>query len=107
MPELAFDDIKRKDQIATATLELQLMELVLKIKRIRPNYDQGLADALRLAGRAGSTMQLPGIAVLDSEQLSFDANRDVLPLDRQTSIALELQEISLEQMKGVAGGINA
>lgn len=107
LPELAFDDIKRKDQIATATLELQLMELVLKIKRIRPNYDQGLADALRLAGRAGSTMQLPGIAVLDSEQLSFDANRDVLPLDRQTAIALELQEISLEQMKGVAGGINA
>lgn len=53
LPELAFDELKTKTQIATATLEIQLMELTLKIKRCRPNYDQGLVDALRMAG-AGS-----------------------------------------------------
>ncbi len=92
LPELAFDELKQKTQIATATLELQLMELVLKIKRCRPNYDYGLAEALRLAGRAGAGMGLREIAVLDDEELEFDNERPILPLDRETQLRLDKME---------------
>lgn len=107
LPELAFDELKSKTQIATATLELQLMELVLKIRRCRPNYDHGLADALRMCGRAADSMGLPAIAVLDDEGLRFDAERPVLPLDRETELRLEQMELSLEQQRqfGATGAL--
>jgi hypothetical protein len=104
LPELAFDELKAKTQIATATLELQLMELVLKIKRTRPNYDHGLAQALRLAGRAGAGMGSPeGIAVLDDEGLRFDPERPVLPPDREAQIRIETAELMLERAKAIPG----
>lgn len=79
MPELAFDELTSKNQIATASIELQLLELVLLIQRARPNYDGGLALALRLAGRAAKDMGVSDIAILDSEELAFDEERPVLP----------------------------
>jgi len=99
LPEKAFDDLRRKDQIATATLELQLMELVLKIKRARPNYDKGLKIALQMAGRAAKTMNLSDIAVLDDEELRFDDQRPILPVDERGQIDLELARLELEQMR--------
>lgn len=101
LPELAFDDIRNKTQIATATLEIQLMELVLKIKRARPNYDHGLADALRLAGRAAGGMGLRELAALDDEALSFDASRDILPIDKLTAMQIEQAALSLEQQRAL------
>lgn len=97
LPELAFDELKSKTQIATATLELQLMELVLKIKRCRPNYDAGLVAALRMAGKAGTSMGVSEISILDNEELALDDNRPVLPVDRLTEIQIELQELALER----------
>ena len=102
LPELAFDELKNKDNIASATIELQLLELVLKIKRIRPNYDEGLETALRMAGRAAATMGLREVAVLDSKDLQIDSERQVLPIDRLTEIRLEMEEIALEQEKALA-----
>lgn len=102
LPELAFDELKQKTQIATATLELQLMELVLKIKRVRPNYDHGLADAMRMAGRAAATMGAREITALDDEALEFDVERPVLPLDPMTEMQLELQQIELERARELA-----
>lgn len=104
LPELAFDEIKRKDQIATATLELQLAELVFKVKRTRPNYDHGLADALRMCGRAARSMGIMDIAALDDETLTFDPDRPVLPLDRETQIRIEQAELALEQQKAITRG---
>ncbi len=101
LPELAFEELKSKTQIATATLEIQLMELVLKIKRSRPNYDHGLADALRMAGKAAKSMGISELAILDDEALGFDAERPVIPLDRMSQIALEMQETALEQQKAI------
>lgn len=101
LPELAFDELKSKTQIATATLELQLLELVLKIKRCRPNYDDGLTQALRLAGRAGQSMGLPDIAVLDNDVLAFDEKRPVLPLDPVTEMELEQMQINLERERSL------
>ena len=104
LPELAFDELRGKDQIATATLELQLMELVLKIKRCRPNYDHGLADALRLAGRAAESMGLGEIAALNDEALQLDPDRPVLPLDRLTQLQIAQAEAALEAQRALAGG---
>ncbi len=104
LPELAFDELRKKDQIATATLELQLMELVLKIRRIRPNYDQGLVNALRLAGRAAATMGLSDVAVLDDEALALDGERAVLPMDPETAMRLEGQRLELEMQRALVEG---
>ena len=101
LPELAFDELRRKDQIATATLELQLMELVLKIKRIRPNYDAGLVEAWRMAGRAAKSLGLSAVAVLDDEQLAIDDERPVLPLDPETAVRIELQSLALKREKSI------
>lgn len=107
LPELAFDELRKKDQIATATLELQLMELVLKIKRSRPNYDNGLVEALRLAGQAGTTMGIGEIAVLDDEAMAMDSERAVLPLDPETAMRIEMQAIALERERAMDSGEGA
>lgn len=104
LPELAFDELKAKAQIATATLEIQLMELTIKIRRCRPNYDQGLIDALRMAGRAAATMGLGEIALLDDDELALNDERPVLPVSRLDEIAIEQAELGLEASKTLASG---
>lgn len=99
LPELAFAELKDKTQIATATLEIQLMELVLKIQRVRPNYDHGLCDALRMAGRAAKSMGLPDLGALDDEALSLDKARPVLPLDKLTQIQIAQAQLALDKAK--------
>lgn len=84
LPESAFDELKSKTEIATATLELQLQELVLKVKRCRPNYDAGIVKAMRLAGRAAADMGLSDVAPLDDELLELDDDRPVLRADLDT-----------------------
>lgn len=81
MPELAFDQVLAKTNIATRTIELQLMELILLIQRVRPNYDRGLERAVRMAGRAARSMGLADLAVLDDEAMRFDAERPILPVN--------------------------
>jgi hypothetical protein len=106
LPELAFQELVSKTQIATATLELQLMELVIKVHRCRPNYDHGLADGVRMAGRAADSMSIRDLAALDDEHLGFDAERPVLPLDKETQMRLELMAIQLEREQQMdAGGV--
>ncbi|MGE5138302.1 MAG: phage portal protein [Rudaea sp.] len=102
--QLAFDQVMgRRQAIAAETVKLQLMELVLYVRRTRPNYDVGLAKALRMAGRAAKSMLGPGfagesrnvppradartpsddlglVALLDSDDLAFDNERPVLPM---------------------------
>jgi len=110
LPELAFDELRSKTEIATATLELQLMELNLKIKRTRPNYDKGLKLALQMAGRAAKTMGLSEISVLDDPELRFDPERNVLPVNEEDLIQLEMMRLELETMRTAAGaneGTNA
>lgn len=104
LPESAYNALKEKTQIATATLEIQLGSLVVKIMRCRPNYDQGLIDALRLCGLAGKAMGLADIGALDDESLSLDEDRPVLPLDKLTEIQIEQAELGLEMQKALAGG---
>jgi len=109
MPEKSFDELRRKDQIATSTLELHLMELVLKIKRTRPNYDRGLTTALQMAGKAAKSMGLSDIAVLDDKGLRFDPNREILPVDELKVIEIETAKLELEHLRNnmITEGDNA
>lgn len=94
LPELSLAELRSKTQIATATLELQLMELILKVQRIRPNYDRALSEALRLAGvLAGEVGAAQAAALADG--VKIDADRPVLPLDRKTEIELQMMELEL------------
>ncbi len=102
LPELAFDELRSKDQIATATVELQLMELILKVKRTRPNYDRGLVTALQMAGRAAEIMGIPEIAVLNDPELRLDSQRAILPLNPKEQIELELAQLELDNMRGTS-----
>ncbi len=102
LPELSFDDLRKKDQIATATLELQLMELIIKIKRCRPNYDDALSRALQLAGQAAEKIGVSELTVLNEQELEFDQTRQILPIDKKTEMELEMQAIELEQMRSSA-----
>lgn len=90
LPELAFDELRKKDTVATATVELQLKELVIKIGLVRPNYDEGFVHALRMAGRAAATLGLRDLARLDSEKLALDHARDIIPLDPLTRARIKL-----------------
>ncbi len=99
LPELSFDELKKAGQIATATLELQLMELVIKIERVRPNYDRGLVSAMKMAGRLAGILGISELTPLDDEELILDPNRPVLPQMPQEKISLRMQEIELEQME--------
>lgn len=105
LPELAFDDLRKRDNIASSTLSLQLSELTIKIARIRVNYDAMLVEALRMAGRAAATMGLTDIARLqDLEDGAIDQNREILPLDVETRLRIESMELALEQQKRSMNG---
>lgn len=95
LPELSFDEIKKSSQIATATIELQLMELVIKIKRTRPNYDRALTEAMQLAGSISSDL----VKVLDDENLILDEDRTILPVMARDAIDLEIAQIELDNMR--------
>lgn len=103
LAELAYDEMRTQNQIATASIELQLSELKAKIDLIRPNYDAGLAAALRMAGRAGKSMKLLELAKLDDDALAFDPLRRVLPLSEKQLLELDMlrAQIVVEQGKAL------
>lgn len=96
MPELAFDELSSKELVATATVELQLLELVFLIQRVRPNYDGGLAQALRMAGRAAADLGASALEPLAAEDWAFDSARPVLPLDANSALDLELKRLQVQ-----------
>ncbi len=100
LPELAFDELKQ-GQIATQTIELQLAELVIKINRIRPNYDNGLRTGMRMCGLALGQLGRSDLAnVLLDDALHFDSHRPVLPVDEKARLETEMLRLQLEQMEG-------
>lgn len=99
LPELSYDELKKAGEIATATIELQLGELVIKIKRVRPNYDRGLVTAMQIAGETAKGMGLTDITPLADPELILDPKRPILPIMPSDQIALRMQEIELENME--------
>jgi hypothetical protein len=84
MPELAFDEITAKVAISTPTVELQLLELVFMVQRVRPNYDGGIVAALQMAGRAAKTMRgsVTDLSILNDPALALDDEREILPISQ-------------------------
>lgn len=99
LPELLFDELRKMGQVATPTLEIFCSELVIKIKRVRPNYDRGLVTAMQMAGAAAASMGISELVPLNDPELILDPKRPILPLTPQEAIELEMSEIELEQMQ--------
>ncbi len=103
LPELAFDDLRAKDQIATETLEIQLMELDAKIWKMRRRYDAGLMRAHRMAATAAGISGITGLEGLLLPH-ALDFARPVRPVSRFDQIRLEEAELALEAQKQIFGG---
>jgi hypothetical protein len=99
LPELSFDDIRKASQIAAETIELQLVDLVIKIKRTRPNYDRALVMAMMLAGAAGIEMGIEELKPLADTELILDPDRAIIPASPKQLIELEMMQIELDNMK--------
>ena len=99
LPELSFDELRKAGQIATQTIELQLIEFVIKVQLTRPNYDRALTEAMKIAGAAAKRLNLPAIAPLDDPELILDRKRPVLPVMPKDAIDLEMAQIELQNMR--------
>lgn len=99
LPELSFTELRKRERIATATLEMQMLELTVKIQRCRPNYDRGLEQALRIAGLAAQQMGLANLTPLADEDLKLDNERRVLPLDPETRLRMESLALTVEAQR--------
>lgn len=104
LPELSLSKLVGLNRVATDTIEIQMIEAVTKIKRLRKPIDLALADALRLVGRAAVNMRLPALAGLTDEALTFDEARPVIAMDalmklsvQQQSQAAEMSALALER----------
>ena len=103
LPELAFDDLRAKDQIATETLRVQLIELEAKIWKMRRRYDAALVQAHQMAALTASIYGIAGLEPL-LEPHSLDGRRPILPPSRMEEIALEQAELALEAQRAMASG---
>lgn len=103
LPELAFDDLRAKNQIATETLEVQLVELDTKIWKMRRRYDAAMISAHHMAAMASIVMGVEGLAVLAALH-QMDFKRPVRPISELEQIALEQARLGLEVSKQMASG---
>lgn len=112
LPELAFDDLRAKAQIAAETLEIQLIELDAKIWKMRRHYDAGLVDAHKLAALAAVQTGVPELAVLLAPH-TFDWKRPVRPISEMEQIQLEEARLNLALLAssqsgdGMTGAVNS
>lgn len=103
--ELAFDELRGQSQISTSTVELQLIEFILKVNRCRPNYDAGIVHMMRMVGQIASDMGLNDLVTLaDLPENAIDSDRDVLPMSVETKLDIEIKRETLKAQQGMAIG---
>lgn len=103
LPELAFDDLRTQSQIATETLEVQLVELDAKIWKMRRRYDAALIQAHHMAAMAAGMYGISELGVLLAPH-SMDYKRPVRPISELEQIQLEQARIGLEMSRNLASG---
>jgi len=96
LPELLTFELVGMTRIAVPAIEVQLLPLTMKIHRARRSLDDGLARALRLAGRAAGQMGLAEYAGLDDPLLGFAEKRPVVFMDALTALSLEQSRIATD-----------
>lgn len=96
LPELLTFELVGMTRIAVPAIEIQLLPLTMKVHRARRSLDDGLAQAVRLAGRAAGQMGVTELAGLDDGMLGFDEKRPVVFMDALTSLGLEQSRIATE-----------
>lgn len=88
LPELIWDELKSRAQIATDTLDIQLTELNAKIWKMRRRYDAGLIEAHHMAALAAQLSGVRGLeALMDPHEMDY--KRPVRMISETEMIALE------------------
>lgn len=103
LPELAFDELRAKDQIATETLQVQLIELDAKIWRMRRRFDAALISAHIMAAVALGVYRIADLSALLAPH-ELDYQRPVRPISRLEQIREEEAELALEAQRSVFEG---
>lgn len=103
LPELAFDDLRAKDQIAAETLEIQLIELDAKIWKMRRRYDAAMVDAHMMSAMAAVAYGFGDIAVLLAPH-RFDWKRPVRPISKLEQIRTQEAELNLALLQSSLSG---
>jgi len=103
LPELVFDDLRMKAQIATDTLDIQLTELHAKIYKMRRRYDHGLTRAHQMAARAAQMLGIPGIEAL-LEAHTLDESRPVRPVSEMEQIAIDNARMGRDMQRTLLAG---
>lgn len=88
LPELIWDELKSRAQIATDTLDIQLTELNAKIWKMRRRYDAGLIEAHHMAALAAMLTGVDGLQALMLPH-EMDYKRPVRMISETEMIALE------------------
>ena len=96
LPETAFSDLRKKDRVATSTLEVQMLELILKMKRVRPLLDRGLVEAMKMAQKLSVILNIKSFPAFLEENFGFDPERNFIPVDRMTELQIELLSIQVD-----------
>jgi hypothetical protein len=103
LPELAFDDLRAKDQIATESLKVQLIELIAKIVKMRRRYDNALVHAHQMAAIIGESYNIGDLsALLQPHRIKTD--RSILPVNELDEIRLEEARLGLEMQRRLSSG---
>lgn len=103
LPELAFDDLRAKDQIATESLKVQLIELQAKIIKMRRRYDNALIQSHQMAAIIGESYGIGDLsALLQPHKMKTD--RPVLPINELDEIRLEEAKLGLEMQRRLSSG---
>ena len=103
LPELAFDDLRAKDQIATESLKVQLIELQAKIVKMRRHYDNALVHAHQMAAIIGEAYGINDLsALLQPHRIKTD--RSILPVNELDEIRLEEARLGLEMQRRLSNG---
>lgn len=103
LPELAFDDLRSKAQIATETLDIQLVELDAKIWKMRRRYDWALVKAHQTAAMAAMLLGIDGLRPLMLPH-AMDYKRPVRPISPLEQIRQREAELALEMQEKLASG---
>lgn len=117
LPQYLLHKLTGINRVAAETIRIQLLPLVIHIERVRRSLDAGVVRALRMAGQAAASMNLPDLAALDTPALKLDPARRIIPVDESVTLDLELKRLQVatqreiltaqQAMSGGEGGGNA
>lgn len=99
LPQLIFDDLRSRNDLAYDTVLTLCTELVDHIRDVRTHVDAAIVQAEQWAIMAAQLMQIPTFAGIDPADHRLDDDRPVIQPTPSQAIDLEGKKITLEKNK--------